>query len=586
MWKRIVRQTYGLGCLAVLMGLVLAACEPATPAVAAPTVSKELGDIASLTVGTNRSISLGDAFKGDKLTLSVRSNNLSVAAATISTDNRSVVVGAIGAGTATITVTATNSGGSVSQSFTVNVTAAPTPTPPPTPTPTPTPEPTTPTADYPRDCPSPLPSSLNMTLRIVRDLSGKCTLPDGHSLIYEGDRVSVHGPGEGNVWTITARKKGSPVVKINDDQTGETAGRITVIVPNTPPRLTDLDPIGTGTSNMIETLLSSHTSGTPFRYVTNTLNPGASFVDVDPADIDPAENNDQGLFRFKVLDKPDGVVIDVDRGFVAVGPSDATDTTPLAEFNRDPNSGEFTMRAVILKNPDPGKTLDILLNAYDGNNDVSDNPVRLRFTAQDPQAGSYTVIQNSDGDFTVSGDKRKLKVGNRLDVIHTITFDEGTGFTFAGLEAVDERLDRKVPSNHTHTAGTPCNPLKGPLSTWKDQDGVSLGTGCYSVRSSTNDVQIISPLEDTSALGALSTDPTLTFQMPSKYRTLSETSGASITITYHVVGLSTKLPTHDDQDPPQSQDVEATTAGPRTVFTFSKKLDLDIHKCVVTTDCP
>ena len=52
MWNRFVRHTYGLGCLAVLMAVVLAACETPAPGVAAPTVSGEIPDISSLAADT------------------------------------------------------------------------------------------------------------------------------------------------------------------------------------------------------------------------------------------------------------------------------------------------------------------------------------------------------------------------------------------------------------------------------------------------------------------------------------------------------------------------------------------------------
>ena len=77
MWNRIVRHTYGLGCLAVLMAVVLAACETPAPGVAAPTVSGEIPDISSLAADTSRDdVSLSNAFKGEKLTFSVRSTTL------------------------------------------------------------------------------------------------------------------------------------------------------------------------------------------------------------------------------------------------------------------------------------------------------------------------------------------------------------------------------------------------------------------------------------------------------------------------------------------------------------------------------
>ena len=183
-----------------------------------------------------------------------------------------------------------------------------------------------------------------ITLEIIRDRSGRCTLPANHSLIYEDTppRVSVYGPGEGNVWTITALMKGRPVVRINSDQTGETAGEITVIVPNTPPRLIASAPV-VSTADLMP-----NQGGTTYAYPTIDLNPGAYFEDADPED-DPTDENAQGFFRFKVLQKPDGVVIDTDRGFVAVRVANPG----TGEFNSDLTNADINMRAVILKNPNP-----------------------------------------------------------------------------------------------------------------------------------------------------------------------------------------------------------------------------------------
>ena len=550
MWKGIVRKTYGLGCLAVLMALVLAACEsatPDTPAVAAPTVSKELGDIASLTVGINRIISLGDAFKGEELTFMVRSNPRGVVAPEITADNRSIVIRAIGPGTATITVTAKNSGGSVSQSFEVAV-----PPPPVDPVgPVGPVEPATPPApaDHPSDCPSTLPTTDGMfkvTLKITRELSGDCTLPANHSLIYEETpkRVNVYGPGEGNVWTITAIMKGRPVVKINNDQTGETAGEITVIVPNTPPQLTASAPVVSTTN-----LMPGHAAGTAYTYVTTPLDPGASFKDADPEDH-PADG--QGSFRFRVLRKPDGVVIDTDRGFVAVGPADGDVSSAL-------NNAETTMRAVILKNP--GEQFDILLHAYDRDNDESDNPVTLTFPAQDPQSGTYPVDVNTDGDFTIEGEKKKLRIGNRIGVTHTISF--ASGYQFPQIEGTKLATGRRIP-DHTYTFAK-CD--AGEPESWRTTAPTTgIGTGCISIKSNTNDLVV----EDWTATN-------VTVSLSSEHRRLSETSGATLTVTYHVWALSGAKS--------GEAAVENDDTGPKTIVPRRRTLGIDIHRCV-NTDCP
>ena len=571
MLSRLWRRAYGpaLVCLAVLVAIALVACETPAPGVAAPTVSEELPDISSLAADTSRNVGLSNAFNGEKLEYSVRSNNLGVAIAQTDDDNRSIVIRAIGPGTATITATATNSGGSATQSFKVTV-----PRPTPVPTPVPTPEPTLePTSDNPSDCPSSLPRSGGMfkvTLEITRGLSGKCTLPANHSLIYDyndemdddlNKKVSVYGPGEGNVWTITALKKGRPVVKINNDQTGETEGEITVIVPNTPPRLTRSEPVGDGTDD----LMPGQNEAT-YAYITNNLNPGGHFEDVDPEDDPTDAQGAQGFFRFKVLQKPDGVVIDTDRGFVAVRVGDT------GEFNSDLTNGPINMRAVILKNPNPDATppddtFDILLHAYDRDNDESDNPVTLRFKARDPQAGSYSVERDDDGKF------KTLTIGNRIGVEHTIDFDTNgltNGFDFVSGSDVDEDLEGRIPASPSHTlANQVCDPRTGPSADWLNTAGI--GDGCFSARAQTNDVEI-------TGIGV--PQQAVDFQLDPDHRGLNETSGATITIAYHVVAL--KRSTLPDGETFANQDPEDMKIESK----WKKTLRLDIHRCVETTDCP
>ena len=392
-----------------------------------------------------------------------------------------------------------------------------------------------------------------ITLRIVRDTSGECTLPADHSLIDDGDEeVSIHGPGKGNVWTITAQKKGRPVIKINNDRTGETVGEITVIVPNTPPKL---DPAVDPTVS-IDNLMPDHTDFGDYTYVTNELNPGLAFDDVDTSDDSDGTGLAQGEYRFKVHDKPDGVVIDTHRGFVAV------------PFNSDLTSAAVTMKVVILKNPNPGtgNTYDIKLDAYDRDNDVSDNPVTLTFPVQDPQSGSYDVVKE--------GDKfKKVRMGNRIGVPHQIDFGED-GFDFVKDTAVNLLLGgdrRRIPS-HT-IVNEPCGPLTGPSTTWKDDSSTTVGDGCFSVKPSNSDVTI-------EAITNISAGPIVTVQLDPDNRTLNETSDVNLTIAYHVVALSSaKAGTID-------VDTTETGASRTVVSDWRKTLTLDIHKCVSTTDCP
>ena len=522
---------------------------PTKTAGARTSVVFEAGD-------TTETIALSSVFTGESLAFTVTSNNPTVANATITNSNRSLTITARRPGSATITVTAENAGGDIAHSIRVTV-----PEPEEETTPDP---PVTPTITNPSDCPSPLPRTggkYKVTLEITRERSGKCTLPANHSLIYEETppSVSVHGPGKGNVWTITALMKGRPVVQINNDKAGVTAGEITVRVPNTPPLLKTTSK---GPQTQGGGLFANDNTG----YITENVDPGMHFEDND-TDDQPAGG--QGSFRFKVFDKPDGVLIDTDRGFVAVRLANDT-----GGFDRELTSAAVKMRAVILKNPNPGtdKTFDILLHAYDRANDVSDNPVRLRFTAQDPQSGMYSVVKNSDGSF------KKVRIGNRIGVNHTIKFrDMDVPFDFVSGEVVEARLARRIPPGHTLATANdddPCEPFTGPSTDWMDD--VALGTGCFSAKPSKNDVRIIAIDPSTS---------TVTFQLDPEHRGLNETSGATITIAYHVVALRSIKPVTDPDVP-----VDATETGKiRTIAAFSewkKTLSLDIHRCDDTTDCP
>ena len=509
------------------------------------TVEFEAGD-------TTETVTLISVFTGENLTYAVTSNNSTVADGRIR--NAVLTITALSTGSATITVTATNAGGNRAHSITVTV-----PEPGEDTTPDP---PVTPTITNPSDCPATLPKvgvMYKVTLEITRELRGRCTLPAGHSLIYDynedldtsmNKKVSVGAP-DGNVWTITALKKGIAVIYIHNDQAGKTAGTITVMVPNTPPQLKSMP--AASTANLIP----------DSEYETISVNPGASFQDPDIADDPDGLGTSQGSYRFKVHDKPDGVVIDTDRGFVAV--SEATG----GEFNSDLTDGAVFMNAVILKNPNPGisKTFDILLHAYDRDNDQSDNPVKLTFPAQDPQEGDYTVGQSGNGKVaTIAGFEKALRIGNRLDVPHEITVT-GDAFTVA-TEKIADLVSGKVrvnPDSPPDGAGELCN---ADFSIPKWSSSTALGEECYSIASSSASILKIT--------GFSVTDNMITFQLPSKNRSVSATGKPVITITYHVWALSSGIDRTTDPFP---------TTG-RTRVTAAMKIPVDIHRCTETSDCP
>ena len=555
MWNRI--QTYGLAGLAIFAAIVLVACETPAPGVAAPTVSKEIGPISFEVGETRETVSLGDKFKGDKLRYSASTDDEDVALAGTTADNRSIVIRAIGPGKAIITVTATNSGGSVSQSFTVTVSQPPVPPQqqPPQQTPPQETPPQTPTDDYPKDCPTPLPSTdgkFNVTLKINRGLSGECTLPDNHlALRYEHSAGAVavkkdDSETTANVWKITAHHKGRPVVFIRNKDTGATEGEITVIVPNTPPRWKS-DPTTTAT------FFTAPETGT----TTDEINLQQYFEDDDEEDKIPPSGK-TNIFRYKVVDKPEGVLIDADQGFVKVTDGGTADAPTIA------------MEAVVLKRPEEDP-FTVRLRAYDKGNAPSDNLVTVKFTAVGPQPGTYDVGQNSDGDFTVSGEEKKLKIGNRIGVTHTINIaaatdpSGSTGFRFA--EIAVERLSngRRIPASPSH-AYVACGDDE-PASWRTRTTPPSVGTGCYSINSSTNDLDITA-----------FTGTSIIVRLSAEHRGLNETSGATLTITHHVWALRGAKSGTDA--------VVADEEGSKTIASSSKRLGLNIHRCEVTTDCP
>lgn len=570
MWNKTVRETYALAGLAILSAILLVACPAATSKSDPP---EAVGTIATQTLNAEGSsrIDLTTRFRpgeGESLRYSARSSNTAVATVSVSGATLTITAGST-AGSANITVTATDTESrSVSQRFTVTV-RAPVIPPPVTPDPDPDPQPQT-------DCSF---SSANIRLEIHRHLSEKCTLPQNHSLIYDeaSARVSVHGPAEGNVWTITALKKGTAVVKVNNDENGETAGTITVTVPNTPPILdaTYLLPVGFAADGSIQvgtfTNLMPDQTDTTLAYDTNQMNPGAAFKDVDPDDVDDNEtptnlDDDQGMFRFKIVDKPEGVVIDTDRGFVAVGAP--TGDLEADDYNSNLNSGLLRMRAVILKNPNPdaGGTFDILLNAHDGDNDVSDNPVRMRFTAQDPQNAAYTSAQN-----VVNGDFAAVRLGNRVGVNHEVTFtSDNDRFEFSEL-AVDRDLQatnrhRVEDSHDPNGASALVECTGGAPGNWGQTTAV--GTSCYSITSSGVEIQRGSGETDLATRKVV-------FQLPSK----GTPTRASITIRYNVWVLSGSGETTES-------DV-ATSSLTKVLYNSAvETLTLNVHTCVDTTDCP
>ena len=515
-----------------------------TEEVAAPTKTAGARTSVVFEAGdTTETIALSSVFTGESLTFEVTSNNPTVANATITNSNRSLTITARSPGSATITVTATNAGGNIAHSIRVTV-----PEPEEETTPDP---PDTPATNNPSNCPSPL--------TIPRDGNAKCTLHDaayslGVSARSKGD-VSVGRPSAGdktNTWTITAHKKGEHIVYVNDG--GDPVGRIDVIVPNTGPNKNKTGDPDKETAPLLP--------ATPIGTTTTVgLKPVTFFSDVDDIDNCSTETTDDllcdmvtdgnGAFRYKISDKPEGLLIDTEDGFIVVEAT-ATDT--------------ITMEAVVLT---PLKDdFHIELYAYDRDNAPSDNPVKFTFGAILPYIGDYSVGQATNGKVaTIKGVEKALRIGNRLDVPHKITV---TGDAFivatekiADLNPVSGKI-RVNPSSLPDGLGELCN---ADFSIPKWSSSTALGEECYSIASSSASILKIT--------GFSVTDKIITFQLPSKNRSVSATGKPVITITYHVWALSSGIDPGTEPFP---------TTG-RTRVTAAMKIPVDIHRCTVTSAC-
>ena len=498
---------------------------------AAPTV--RTGAITSVDVaqGGAQTVTLSTVFTGDNLSYAVSPS--ATAVATASESNGTLTIRGVSIGSATVTVTATNTAGSSpAHAIAVTVTAPVTTTP-------------TPTTNNPSlDCQS--------LLTIDRGDNKKCTFAAKRSLkvsaAAEG-KISVKGPhlsDTTNVWTITASSsssKGRHIVYVRNTDTGDTVGELEIRVPNIPPVRTPIpDPV---------TAVDFLVSGTTM----TELNLEQYFSDDD---------GDTDISEYQITHKPDGILIDIKDGFVVKSGA---------------NNAAVTLKAIVLKEPE-GDTFKVELYAYDKDNAPSDNPVVLMFNSASPdlQNDDYTVGQDyATGDFTIDGVKNKsLKIGNRLDVDHTINFSQApdpdsdnplnpsnNGFWFAQKKVVEfatQVSDKSfLPTANVNASGTLCGDNKKPTQP------MAIGSGCYTY-SGSNRVTI------TGIVGTDST-PSITFQLPSKHNGLT---GASVTITikYYVSAANTRV-----ADPSTATVLTMKDAG-------SESLTLDIHKCVVTTDCP
>ena len=285
-------------------------------------------------------------------------------------------------------------------------------------------------------------------------------------------------------------------------------------------------------------------------YETVALNLDGSFSDEDGVDKDESGNLH---LRYTIANKPDELVIDTVNGFVAVNGM----SEPILD------NAPFMMKAVLLQ--PIMEPFDIKLYAHDLDNDKSNQEVTLKFTGSThlPQKGLYNVKQDDKGKFGSS------RVGNRLGVQHGLKLFKFDGTTDAALitDAMSELVTaRRLASADTTT--TACSSEEPRIwATTKGFDG--LGDSCYTVGFGRG-------VEGSIDENLTEVDFTLSTKQPP--------SRARITISYHVWAYSRGILVGESFPADADQYDSSRVKG--TAETYTKYIDLVIHKCGSTADCP
>ena len=445
----------------------------------APTV--RTGAITSVDVaqGGTQTVTLSTVFDGANLSYAVSSS----AVATASESNGTLTIRGFSIGSATVTVTATNTAGSSpAHAIAVTVTAPVTTIPaPPT------------------------------TLTIKRGESAKRTLSAGQTLKspdVTAVAVEPSGTGAGNVWIITAIKKGTYTITIfNGDGTSQSRG-IVVVIPNSLPLRLHENPSGT-LPNPVTIEVGFVNAG---RFDTTGLILGTYFEDPDPDD------NDDEL-RYKVGNKlPPWILMDAKTGFATVNPD-----------------GQLRFEVLEEQLPED-RTFTVTLHAVDDSGGTSQRPVVLELTARmgGPAKSNYTVRQAPNGDLNREG---TLRVGPRMvSEYHTLTFqkaaDDHSGFRFASLKAASlvKAGDLFVDDADVDTTATVANTYVdgNDVPKWvkaDDTDPPAMGANVnsyYYLLKSSGDVE-----------AKWHDDPVIDGN-PTIYFRLTGTGRGTITIEYHV----------------------------------------------------
>ena len=457
----------------------------------APTV--RTGAITSVDVaqGGTQTVTLSTVFDGANLSYAVSLS--ATAVATASESNGTLTIRGVSVGPATVTVTATNTAGSSpAHAITVTVT---------------TPVTTTPET----------PTTSSGTLTIKRRESAKRTLsagqtlksPDVNAVAVERSRTDA-----GNVWIITAIKKGTYTITIfNGDGTSQSRG-IVVVIPNSLPLRLHLIPNPVTTEVDRESLDAG-------RFETSGLKLATYFDDPD-----------EDMLVYKVENKlPYWILMDAKNGF-------ATVTVNPDTVNPDGQLRFEVLEQQLLED----RKFTVTLYAVDDSGGTSQRPVVLELTAPmgEPAESHYMVRQAPNGDLNREG---TLRVGPRMvsgeDKYHTLTFLAAggrSGFRFAYLKAEslvnagELSLDANTLTVEDITASnTETYIVDGnPVPPWVKDDPDASITGSdvnedYYLLKSSGDVEAKWP----DSPPALNEDPMIEFR-------LTGTGRGTITIEYHV----------------------------------------------------
>ena len=362
---------------------------------AAPTVRTDATTSVDVAQGGTHPVTLSTVFDGANLSYMVSSSPDTVA--TASESNGTLTITARSPGPATITIVATNDAGTVTHQIEVTVTAPVTTTPdPPTPT--------------------------SSTLTIELGESEKHTLAAGQALQGPADKGVTVGPSSdgatGNVWLITAKKKG--IHKVTVLSAGKAVGTITVEVPNSRP--VHQDPMTAGDPPVPLGNLKI-----PLTSAKGTVNLTPDGTGTDPDITDYFHDDDTAdTIRYRIEDKPSWFLVETENGF-------------LKDANGEPVPYQLSYEVLQKVVPSNERDYEFTVSLYasDGEEEAT-RPVVIEFSVGDTISPDpipdYYVDQDASGNFR-DGKKdgsynNRLEVGPRREVTHTAIF-RGTAGTLS-----------------------------------------------------------------------------------------------------------------------------------------------------------